>query len=187
MRHGSDSESLRCRGCRVVRRSKLVVDSPNFHVYFRNTMRKKVHPLERLETFLKGPVDPKRKALTGTRVDPRTRGAIKQAPISMLAGEPYEDPRDFTLDLKKNEPKHNVVPVDFDRLSGLNTKSSLLPHNLHTRPTRGEGGEESRRRILGMGGTIEAIRPEERTSLLFGARVSKPGDKPEVKLTLPPI
>ena len=145
---------------------------------------RQVHPLERLETFLKDEPDKRRRALSKRG---RGRGAIKQAPISMLAGEPYEDPRDFTLDLKKNEPKYNVVPVDFDRLSGLNTKSSLLPHNLHTRPTRGEGGEESRRRILGMGGTIEAIRPEERTSLLFGARVSKPGDKPEVKLTLPPI
>eukprot|EP01052_Picozoa_sp_SAG31_P025142 SAG31_NODE_2188_length_6235_cov_4.819100_3_plen_160_part_00 len=149
--------------------------------------RKKVHPLERLETFLKGPVDPKRKALTGKKSDPRTKGAIKQAPISMLAGEPYEDPRDFTLDLKKNEPKHNVVPEDFDRLSGLNTKTSLLPHNIHTRPTRGEGGEESRRRILGMGGTIESIRSEERTSVLFGAKISKPQKPPEVPLTLPPI
>ena len=90
-------------------KSKLVVDSPNFNVYFRNTMRKKVHPLERLETFLKDPAAPKRKALVGTRADPRTKGAIKQAPISMLAGEPYEDPRDFTLDLKKNEPRHNMV------------------------------------------------------------------------------
>ena len=167
-------------------KSKLVVDSPNFNVYFRNTMRKKVHPLERLETFLKDPAAPKRKALVGTRADPRTKGAIKQAPISMLAGEPYEDPRDFTLDLKKNEPRHNMVPTDFDRMSGLNMKNSLIPHNMHTRPLRGEGNEESRRRILGMGGTIEAIRSEERTSLLFAARISKQGsEKPSV--TLPPI
>ena len=78
------------------------------------------------------------------------------------------------------------VPTDFDRMSGLNMKNSLIPHNMHTRPLRGEGNEESRRRILGMGGTIEAIRSEERTSLLFAARISKQGsEKPSV--TLPPI
>jgi hypothetical protein len=65
---------------------------------------RQVHPLERLETFLKDEPDKRRRALSKRG---RGRGAIKQAPISMLAGEPYEDPRDFTLDLKVNEPLEN--------------------------------------------------------------------------------
>ena len=68
-------------------------------------------------------------------------------------------------------------------LTGLNTKASLIPHNIHGRPPRGELSEperdrgvrteESRRRILGMGGTIEPIREEERSSVLFGMKMSK--------------
>jgi hypothetical protein len=84
-----------------------------------------------------------------------------------------------------------VVEKDFDRYSGLNEKVSLMPHNIHCRPPRGElseaerangvAPEESRRRILGMGGLIEPIFQEERSSFLFNAKVSKPGVK------LPPI
>jgi hypothetical protein len=166
----------------VAWRAKLVVDDPVFRVYFRNTMRKKVHPLERLETFLKDEPAKARRALSKKG---RGRSAITQAPISMLAGEPYEDPRDFTLDLKAakgNGVLGHDVP-SFNKLTGLNTKASLIPHNIHGRPPRGELSEperdrgvrteESRRRILGMGGTIEPIREEERSSVLFGMKMSK--------------
>eukprot|EP01047_Picozoa_sp_COSAG01_P009720 COSAG01_NODE_402_length_17510_cov_6.871575_18_plen_444_part_00 len=58
-----------------------------------------------------------------------------QAPIAMLSNEPYDDPRDFTLDLKKNEPEHNVTAApgstqtasDFNRLAGLSRMKSGLP------------------------------------------------------------
>jgi len=80
-------------------------------------MRTKVHPLERNETMLKAP--PNRPQFTDHgKYGKKGNNAIRQAPISMLAGEPYDDPRDFTLDLKKNEPEHNVVQDStFDRYS----------------------------------------------------------------------
>jgi hypothetical protein len=98
-------------------KDKLVVDDPTFRGYFRGTMRTKVHPLERNETMLKAP--PNRPQFTDHgKYGKKGNNAIRQAPISMLAGEPYDDPRDFTLDLKKNEPEHNVVQDStFDRYS----------------------------------------------------------------------
>ena len=60
---------------------------------------------------------------------------------------------------------------------GLDPQKSLMGCPITTKPLRGEGGAESRRRILGMGGKIESIRPEERTMFEFGAKMS----------TLPPV
>ena len=186
-------------------KGKLVVDDPNFRGYFRGTMRTKVHPLERNETMLKG--SPNRPQFTNHgKYGKKGNCAIRQAPISMLAGEPYDDPRDFTLDLKKNEPEHNVVQDhNFSRLAvravlhptlacsigscfyraactkrifwccatqGLNVQTSLMGCPVTTKPLRGEGGAESRRRILGMGGMIESIRPEERTTFQFGGKMT---------------
>jgi len=153
-------------------KDKLVVDDPTFRGYFRGTMRTKVHPLERNETMLKAP--PNRPQFTDHgKYGKKGNNAIRQAPISMLAGEPYDDPRDFTLDLKKNEPEHNVVQDStFDRYSGLNVQTSMMGCPITTKPLRGEGGAESRRRILGMGGMIEGVRPEERTMFQFGGKMT---------------
>ena len=162
-------------------KKKVIVDDPNFRAYFRSTMRKAVHPLERSESMLKS--QPNRPQFTDHgKFGKKGNTAVRQAPISMLAGEPYDDPRDFTLDLKKNVPEENVgqianadtgimEAIDFDRYSGLNVKTSLLPAPIITKPLRGEGGAESRRRILGMGGMIEPIRSEERTQFHFGAKM----------------
>ena len=183
-------------------KSKLVVDDPTFRGYFKGTMRKTVHPLERNESMLKSKADRPQFTDHG-QYGKKGNNAIRQAPISMLAGEPYDDPRDFTLDLKKNEPEHNVVQDStFDRYSvrairrlsssfsslcvrarvhlsnpdvfvsqGLNVQTGLLGCPVITKPLRGEGGAESRRRILGMGGMIEPVRPEERTMFQFGGRM----------------
>lgn len=56
-------------------------------------------------------------------------------------------------------------------LQGLNVQTGLLGCPVITKPLRGEGGAESRRRILGMGGMIEQVRPEERTMFQFGGRM----------------
>eukprot|EP01046_Picozoa_sp_COSAG06_P011239 COSAG06_NODE_636_length_13549_cov_8.611445_7_plen_41_part_01 len=40
-------------------------------------------------------------------------------------------------------------------------QTSMMGCPITTKPLRGEGGAESRRRILGMGGMIEGVRPEE--------------------------
>ena len=158
----------------------------------RGTMRKNVHPLERSETLLKQKPDRPQFSKHG-KYGKLGSCAIRQAPICMLAGEPYDDPRDFTLDLKKQEPEHNVTDIpysskairkgetrpkasEFDRYSGLSTKHSLLPSLPITKPLRGEvlgpQGAESRRRILGMGGAIEPVRPEERSNFVFGGKMS---------------
>ena len=98
-------------------KGKLVVDDPTFRGYFKGTMRKTVHPLERNESMLKSKADRPQFTNHG-QYGKKGNNAIRQAPISMLAGEPYDDPRDFTLDLKKNEPEHNVVQdSSFDRYS----------------------------------------------------------------------
>ena len=60
------------------------------------------------------------------------------------------------------QPRHHLPHL---RPEGL----VVLEHE--HRPLRGEGGAESRRRILGMGGMIEPIRSEERTQFHFGAKM----------------
>eukprot|EP01043_Picozoa_sp_COSAG02_P031202 COSAG02_NODE_2025_length_10084_cov_8.514372_7_plen_68_part_00 len=58
-------------------------------------------------------------------------------------------------------------------MQGLSAQTSLMGCPITTKPLRGEGGAESRRRILGMGGKIEAVRPEERTMFQFGGKMTQ--------------
>eukprot|EP01046_Picozoa_sp_COSAG06_P068214 COSAG06_NODE_18044_length_906_cov_3.603470_1_plen_72_part_00 len=57
-------------------------------------------------------------------------------------------------------------------IQGLNVQTSMMGCPITTKPLRGEGGAESRRRILGMGGMIEGVRPEERTMFQFGGKMT---------------
>ena len=60
--------------------------------------------------------------------------------------QPYDDPRDFTLDLKTADPTHNVSAVpggaklsaDFEITAGRSVMKSLMPSLPITRPLRGE-------------------------------------------------